>query len=116
MLARSPTLLRPSQPTTTWPHRQRLRPPTAASGRTKRRKAHQTDVTKSRTTESRGRTLAKSPLAVAQAKLAINRGGEMGSEDGYAFEAETFATCFSGPDQKEGMHAFVEKRKPSFRT
>ncbi|MDQ2082952.1 enoyl-CoA hydratase-related protein [Xanthobacteraceae bacterium Astr-EGSB] len=63
-----------------------------------------------------GRILAKSPLAVAQAKLAIMRGSEMGSEDGYAFEAETFATCFSGPDQKEGMSAFVEKRKPAFRT
>jgi enoyl-CoA hydratase len=59
--------------------------------------------------------LSKSPLAVAQAKTAINRGVEMGAEEGYAFEAEAFAMCFTGPDQREGMQAFVEKRKPAFR-
>lgn len=60
--------------------------------------------------------LSKSPLAVAEAKMAINRGVEMGSEEGFAFEAEAFAMCFTGPDQREGMQAFIEKRKPAFRT
>jgi enoyl-CoA hydratase len=63
-----------------------------------------------------GKILLKSALAVAQSKIAINRGIEMGSEDAFAFEAETFATCFAGPDQQEGMRAFIEKRKPAFRT
>ncbi len=60
--------------------------------------------------------LTKSPLAVAQAKIAIDRGLGMGTEEGCAFEAETFAMCFSNPDQREGMLAFVEKRKPAFKT
>ena len=58
--------------------------------------------------------LSKSPLAIAQAKTAINRGIEMGVEEGCAFESEAFAICFTGPDQREGMKAFTEKRKPTF--
>ena len=33
---------------------------------------------------------------------------------GIAYEAEVFGLCFSTNDQKEGMAAFVEKRKPTF--
>ena len=35
-------------------------------------------------------------------------------ERAIAMEAEAFATCFASPDQKEGMGAFLEKRKPNF--
>lgn len=61
-----------------------------------------------------GKMLAKAAHAVSQAKLAINKGVEMPSELGYAFEAEAFGMCFSTGDQKEGMRAFLEKRKPVF--
>ncbi|MCC6944485.1 MAG: enoyl-CoA hydratase/isomerase family protein [Thermomicrobiales bacterium] len=57
---------------------------------------------------------ANSPRAVAAArdlmKLAFN--GQTAS--GLATEAELFGETFNGPDQKEGMRAFVEKRKPVF--
>lgn len=40
--------------------------------------------------------VAKAPLALGQAKFAINKGIEMDSELAYTFEAETFCTCFTG--------------------
>ena len=58
---------------------------------------------------------AKAPLAISQAKLAINKGVEMDSELAYAFEAELFGMCFTTDDQTEGMLAFLEKRKPAFK-
>lgn len=64
--------------------------------------------------ELAGKMLAKAPVALSQAKLAINKGIEMDSESGYAFEAESFGLCFTTADQKEGMRAFLDKRKPEF--
>ena len=61
-----------------------------------------------------GKIMAKGPYAVAQAKRAINQGLEVDSESGTVLEAEAFGMCFSTQDQKEGMKAFVEKRKPAF--
>lgn len=59
--------------------------------------------------------IVKAPIAVSQAKLAINRGMEMDSQQAYAYEAELFGLCFTTEDQGEGMKAFVEKRKPVFK-
>lgn len=53
--------------------------------------------------------------AVALAKAAINRGLNMDNESAYSYEADLFGLCFSTEDQKEGMTAFVEKRKPEFK-
>ena len=61
-----------------------------------------------------GKIVAKAPIAVSQAKTAINRGVELDSEQAYAFEAELFGMCFTTDDQTEGMRAFLEKRKPVF--
>jgi enoyl-CoA hydratase len=58
--------------------------------------------------------ISKSPFAVAQSKLAINKGLEMESDAADTFEAEIFGTCFATPEQREGMTAFVEKRKADF--
>lgn len=58
--------------------------------------------------------LAKAPLAVKQAKLAINNGIEMDLEHAFVLEAEAFGMCFATADQKEGMQAFIGKRKPVF--
>lgn len=56
----------------------------------------------------------KSGFSVAVAKTAVNTGGEIDLTAGLQLEAELFAQCFAGPDQKEGMQAFIEKRKAKF--
>lgn len=51
------------------------------------------------------------PIAVKYAKACIDRGMQMDIDDGIALENELFAMCFATADQKEGMSAFLEKRK-----
>lgn len=55
------------------------------------------------------------PFAVELSKEVINAGAEMTLADGLRFEAEVFGSLFSTSDQKEGMEAFVNKRKPDFK-
>ncbi len=55
-----------------------------------------------------------SPLAVMLAKEAINRSYETHLEEGLTLERKNFYLAFSSEDQKEGMQAFIEKRKPNF--
>jgi enoyl-CoA hydratase len=52
------------------------------------------------------------PLAVRAAKEAVNRAHELSLEAGLEFERRNFFLLFSSEDQKEGMAAFIEKRKP----
>jgi enoyl-CoA hydratase len=52
---------------------------------------------------------------VMKIKEAINRAYESSLTDGLAFERREFHATFALDDQKEGMRAFVEKRKPQFR-
>ena len=58
---------------------------------------------------------AKAPLAVRYAKEAINRGVETDMDTGIVIENGLFGLCFATPDQKEGMEAFLLKRKPEFK-
>ena len=51
------------------------------------------------------------PIAVKYSKACIDRGMQMDIDDGIALENELFAMCFATEDQKEGMGAFLEKRK-----
>ncbi len=55
------------------------------------------------------------PLAIRLAKGAVNRGTEVDLITGLAIEAEAEALAFSTQDAKEGMNAFIEKRKPDFK-
>lgn len=57
----------------------------------------------------------KSLVALRLAKEAIDNGLEMESSKACRYEADLFGLCFSTADQKEGMGAFLEKRKPLFR-
>jgi enoyl-CoA hydratase len=57
----------------------------------------------------------KSLIALKYAKEAINNGLEMDSSRAFSYEADLFGLCFSSYDQKEGMLAFIEKRKPDFK-
>ena len=52
---------------------------------------------------------------VLKIKESINRAYESSLTDGLAFERREFHATFALEDQKEGMRAFVEKRKPQFR-
>lgn len=58
---------------------------------------------------------SKGTIAVRIAKQMIQRGVETDLISGLALEREGFALTFSTYDQKEGMKAFMEKRKPEFK-
>ena len=53
-------------------------------------------------------------LGVAYAKDAVRSGIDMGEADGMNYESLLFAALFASADQKEGMQAFMNKRKPVF--
>ena len=54
------------------------------------------------------------PIAI-MAKESVNRAFESSLHEGVHFERRLFHACFATEDQKEGMAAFVEKRKPVFK-
>lgn len=58
---------------------------------------------------------SNAPLSVEASKKAINLGQDMPINQGIVMEAEMFGTLFATEDQKEGMTAFVEKQKASFK-
>jgi enoyl-CoA hydratase len=57
---------------------------------------------------------ANGPVAVRHAKAAANRAGDVDLISGLEYEADQFALLFASEDAKEGMGAFVEKRRPGF--
>lgn len=58
---------------------------------------------------------SRGQIAVRNAKTAVNRGIETDIDGGVAIENQLFAACFESSDQKEGMSAFLEKRKANFK-
>jgi len=56
-----------------------------------------------------------SQIAVMAAKESVNRAFEGSLSDGIMFERRLFHAMFATTDQKEGMDAFVNKRKPEFK-
>lgn len=58
---------------------------------------------------------ARAPLAVQLGKEAINKAFELNLLEGMAYEEKLFYLLFASEDQKEGMRAFTEKRKPIWR-
>ncbi|CAN5617558.1 MAG: enoyl-CoA hydratase-related protein [Actinomycetota bacterium] len=57
---------------------------------------------------------ANGPLAVRYAKAAANRAQDVDIISGLEYEADQFALLFSTEDAREGMGAFIEKRKAAF--
>jgi enoyl-CoA hydratase len=57
---------------------------------------------------------ASAPVALAGILDAVLEGGECALDQGLDYEAQTFATCFSTEDMREGTRAFLERRKASF--
>ena len=58
---------------------------------------------------------AKPPVAIRQAKAAINTGIDLDLENGCRFENEAFALTFATADKVEGMTAFLQKRAANFK-
>ena len=59
--------------------------------------------------------VSNGPLAIANSKKSINKGMETTFEDGLRIETKLFSELFNTEDRKEGINAFLEKRKPEFR-
>ncbi|MGB1586415.1 MAG: enoyl-CoA hydratase-related protein [Thermoplasmatota archaeon] len=55
------------------------------------------------------------PLAIAACKRLVNEGLDLPVKDAISLEAEAFGQIFGTQDQKEGMGAFLDKRKPEFK-
>ncbi len=60
------------------------------------------------------RIASLSPVAVAMGKQAVKAAFETTLAEGVRAERQLFLSLFGTPDQREGMAAFVEKRKPRF--
>lgn len=58
---------------------------------------------------------SRAPAAIRAAKKMINQSYERTLSEGLAEEKQQFYNLFSTEDQKEGMKAFVEKRKPEWK-
>jgi len=56
-----------------------------------------------------------SPIAVQLAKESVNKAYDSFLQEGLHFERKNFYMLFASEDQKEGMNAFIEKRKPEFK-
>ncbi len=55
------------------------------------------------------------PFSMGLAKECINKSLYLSMDEALMLEARDFGLCFATHDQKEGMTAFVEKRKPTFK-
>jgi enoyl-CoA hydratase len=58
---------------------------------------------------------ARAPLAIRLGKEAVNKAFELPLTEGLDAERRAFTSLFATEDQKEGMAAFVEKRKPDWK-
>lgn len=58
-----------------------------------------------------GKIAKNAPIAVRMSKAAMNEGIEVDMDQAIGIECDRFSECFETADQKEGMTAFLEKRK-----
>ncbi len=56
-----------------------------------------------------------SQIAIKMGKDAVNRSFELSLQEGLEFEKRNFYILFGTEDRTEGMHAFIEKRKPEWK-
>lgn len=58
--------------------------------------------------------ISMGPVALRMAKTVINRGIDSSLSTATSYEAEAFGLCFASGETREGMSAFLEKRKPGW--
>jgi len=58
--------------------------------------------------------LKNAPVAISLAKQSINEGYDLDADGAIGLENKLFGHCFATSDQKEGMDAFLNKRKAAF--
>ncbi len=68
-----------------------------------------------KTLEMAAKIASKSPLTVRVAKEAMRASERMSIEDGIVYERDLFCLCFSTEDKKEGVEAFLGKRKADWK-
>ncbi len=68
-----------------------------------------------RTMELANKIAEKSPIALQMSKEAVKFASRSNLDEGLRREIDLFAICFSTEDKREGVSAFLEKRKPIFK-
>lgn len=58
---------------------------------------------------------SRAPIALQLTKKSINEGQDLSQAEGLLLESRLFAKAFETEDKNEGVNAFIEKRKPSFK-
>lgn len=67
------------------------------------------------TMKTAGVLASKGRVSLMFVKRCINRGLDIDLHDGCYMESDAFGLCATSPDGKEGLTAFLEKRKPNFK-
>jgi enoyl-CoA hydratase len=67
------------------------------------------------TMKTAGVIASKGRVSLRGVKRCVDRGYDTDLQRGCQMEADSFGICFASPDGKEGMSAFLEKRKPDFK-
>jgi enoyl-CoA hydratase len=70
---------------------------------------------RAKTLELAAKIAEKAPIALQLAKEAVKFASRSNLDEGLRREVDLFAICFSTEDKKEGVSAFLEKRKPEFK-
>lgn len=65
--------------------------------------------------ETAKRIASNAPVAVRQAKRAIDKSADLDRANGYSFEIEAYNRTVGTEDRQEGIRAFNEKRRPDFK-
>ena len=73
------------------------------------------DELEEKTMEMAKKITEKSPYAIERAKQSVKSVSNMNLKEGLKFEREMFLECFTSDDGKEGITAFIEKRKANFK-
>ncbi|MCQ6278861.1 enoyl-CoA hydratase/isomerase family protein [Bacillus sp. EB600] len=67
------------------------------------------------TMKTAGQLAKQAPLAIRLIKDSVNKAVDYSLYEGMQYERKNFYLLFASEDQKEGMNAFIEKRKPNFK-